>query len=141
MKVSRLLLLSSCIIVLTYIFISVWISLSVNGVIKKTYNSHGLNYTKNIPASQEVYQRMNYRANPKDYYGEIDYSDRIIERNSRSFPITFHWFIGGITYYKYSYELVDKETGILSGSDNALVTIKVKFNNFKWFIKEYQEEP
>ena len=136
-KIFIKLLITISTVLVVYIFISLWISFSVNGLINQVYNSHG-NYSKKVSGmiSKNDFEQMDYRD------GYPPYTGKITEKNIRTFPISIHIFYRSKVYYTYTYEKRSKETGeLLGGSDDIPVYLVVEFKNWRWVVTEYYEKP
>ena len=107
-KIFIKLLITISTVLVVYIFISLWISFSVNGLINQVYNSHG-NYSKKVSGmiSKNDFEQMDYRD------GYPPYTGKITEKNIRTFPISIHIFYRSKVYYTYTYASMPPDPEII----------------------------
>lgn len=122
------------IMILLYFVFAFYISITLNGVIKKAINDEPYNNSLNHIISANDYDIMNPRQPECEEGVSVE-----IER-SNSFPIVFPFFSDA--HFKYSYIVTDKNTNeVIYGSSDSHVTIKLDYTSFPVHISDIEKAP
>lgn len=128
-----IILLLAIMIILYFVF-AFYISITLNGVIKKAINDEPYDNSLNHIISVDNYDVINPRQPECEEGATFE-----VER-SNSFPIVFPIFTDA--YFKYSYIVTDKDTNeVIYGSSNSHVTIKLEYTSFPVHISDIEKAP
>lgn len=119
---------------LLYLIFSIYVSITINGIIKKALNDEPYNNQLNYIISEENYKRINPRQ------PECEENINVNTEWSNTFPIVFPFFTD--VHFKYSYIVTDKNTNeIVYGSPDAHVSIKLDSTFPKIHVADVEEAP
>jgi hypothetical protein len=134
-KVIKMIIIVFSILIVTYISVSVYISIKADKLIDLSYSSYGENNKYKSIISDELFVKLNYRRMEKEY------SEASKEINHRTFPITFYLGNKAYIYYWYTYERRSETGQVLCGSSKIPVMITLKLKDWIWTVVNVDEEP
>lgn len=122
MEMKRVWIKGICILVMLYIAWGCYIGFSIYGMVQKSYASFGEENPYGKRISDENFAQMCCR---NSYGVSAENSTELREVYHLSFPLVLHWFTGGKTIYRYTYEIYDENGQLAGGSWNIPVTLEV----------------
>ncbi|MEI6577834.1 MAG: hypothetical protein WCN92_00040 [Eubacteriales bacterium] len=119
---------------ISYLSISVYLSLKAEKLIETSYSSFGEDNEYRTIISDELFVRLNYRRNGKEY------NEASQEINHRTFPITF--FLGNKAniHYWYTYERRSETGRVLCGSSKIPMRITLNLKDWLWTVVDVDEK-
>lgn len=125
-----------CVLLVVYIGLSVYISISVKGLINDINNSNS--YDTSHFSDESIADEISVR---KSHDLSSYNATTIHEKFEFSFPVFLHYFIGGQVYYNYTYEATDGNNELLTRSSDIPVTLTIEMDGLNWIITDIHEEP
>lgn len=122
------------ILVFLYFIFAIYVSFTLNGVIRKAINDEPYENSLSCIINEEDYELLN------PCQSELEIGRSTETDHSNTFPVVLPFLTDA--YYKYSYTVTDINTNeVIYGSLDSHVTIKLDYTSFHIHISEVIEAP
>lgn len=124
----------SIIILVTYLLFALYVSVTLNGIIKKAFNNEPYNNNLRNIISEYDYSILNPRQ------PECEEKLKVKTECSNTFPFILPFLTDA--YFMYSYTVTDTSTGeVVYDSPNSHVILKLDYTSFPTHIVDIENAP